>query len=175
MLPLSPERTRELAAAVNQGVFANIYGMLSVGVAEGLLLAIGFWIVGLSAPLIWGAVATALLFLPYLGVSLVWISAGILLALQEQWLRAIGLSLWGLIVVSTADGIVRSSVISGRVKTNYLVITLSLMGGLAVFGPIGFFVGPVSVVVLASLLRILREEHAAAQAARNPVTHSDNA
>ena len=169
MLPLSPERTRELAVAVNQGVIANIYGMLLVGVAEGILIAIGFRIVGLSSPLIWGAVATVLSFLPYVGVSLVWISGSIFLALHEQWLRAIALGVWGLIVVSITDGLVRSSVISGRIKINPLVIQLSLMGGLAVFGPIGFFVGPVSVVVLASLMRILREEHATARGARNQV------
>jgi predicted PurR-regulated permease PerM len=167
-LPLPRERTRELAVAISQGVIANIYGMLAVGVCEGILIAIGFRLVGLSSPLMWGAVATVLSFLPVVGVSLVWISGCIFLSLHEQWLSAILLGLWGLIVVSAADGIVRGRVISGRVKTNSLVVTLSLMGGLAVFGPIGFFVGPVTVVVLASLLRILREEHAAAHGARNP-------
>ena len=165
LLPISPARTRELAVAVNQGVIANVYGMLSVGIAEGILISIGFWITGIGSPLIWGAIATILSFLPYLGVSLVWITGCIFLALHEQWLNTIALCLWGLLVVSTADGFVRSRVISGRVKTNSLLITLSLMGGLAVFGPIGFFVGPVAVVVLASLLRILREEHAAVRRA----------
>jgi predicted PurR-regulated permease PerM len=169
VLPLSPERTEELAVAVNQGVIANIYGMLSVAVAEGILIAIGFWLVGLSSPLIWGTVATVLSFLPFVGVSLVWITGCIFLALHEQWAGAIVLGLWGVIVVSTVDGVVRSRVISGRVKTNSLLITLSLMGGLAVFGPIGFFVGPVSVIVLASLLRILREEHATVRSVRNQV------
>lgn len=168
LLPLPPERIRELAIVVNQSVIANIYGMLSVGIAEGTLIAIGFRIVGLSSPLIWGAVAAALSFLPVVGVSLVWISGCIFLLLHEQWLSAIFLCLWGLIVVSAADGVVRSRVISGRVKTNSLLVTLSLMGGLAVFGPIGFFVGPVCVVVLASLLRILREEHASARGIQNP-------
>jgi predicted PurR-regulated permease PerM len=160
LLPLSPERTRELAIAINQGVLANIYGMLSVGIAEGILIAVGFWIVGLRSPLIWGAVAMVLSFLPYVGVSIVWITGCILLTLHEQWLAAVALAFWGFVVVSTADGVVRSRVVSGRVKTNSLLISLSLMGGLAVFGPIGFFVGPVSLVVMGSLLRILREEHA---------------
>jgi predicted PurR-regulated permease PerM len=172
MLPLSPERTRELAIAVNQGVIANIYGMLSVGVAEGILIAIGFRIVGLGTPLIWGAVATVLSFLPYVGVSLVWIFGCIFLALHEQWLSAVVLCLWGLIVVFMADQVIRSWVISGHVKTNSLVIQLSLMGGLAVFGPIGIFVGPVSVVVFASLLRMLREEHASIRAMRDQATLS---
>lgn len=167
MLPLSTNRARELAATVNQGVIANIYGMLAVGVAEGILLAIGFWVAGLRSPLVWGAIATILSVLPYVGVSLVWMPACVLLALHGHWVNATILAIWALIVVSTADGIIRCSVISGRVKANSLLITLSLMGGLAVFGPIGFFVGPVVVVVFASLLRMLREEHASVRAARN--------
>ncbi len=172
MLPLSPERAQELTAVIYRGVLANIYGMLSVGLAEGLLVAIGFRIVGLSSPLIWGAIATLLSLLPWIGVSLVWMSGCIFLALHEQWQSAIILCLWGLIVVSTADGVVRSHVISGRVKTNSLLITVSLMGGLVVFGPIGFFVGPVSMVVLGSLLRILREEHATVRGMRDQATPS---
>jgi predicted PurR-regulated permease PerM len=167
LLPVSPARAKELAVAVNQGIIANVYGMLSVGVVEGVLIAIGLWATGFQTPLLWGAIATVLSFLPYVGVSLVWITACIFLLLHEQWVAAIALGLWGFVVVSVADGVIRSRVISGRVKTNSLLITLSLMGGLAVFGPIGFFVGPVTIVVLASLLRILREEHAAARQARN--------
>jgi predicted PurR-regulated permease PerM len=167
MLPLSPNRARELAATVYQGIVANIYGMLAVGLVEGILIAIGFWVAGLRSPLVWGAIATILSVLPYVGVSLVWIPACAMLVLRGHWVNAITLAIWAVIVVSTADGIIRGSVISGRVKTNSLLITLSLMGGLAVFGPIGFFVGPVTVVVFASLIRILREEHAAVRTARN--------
>ena len=167
MLPLSRNRVRELASTVNQGVVANIYGMVAVGLAEGVLIAIGFWLLGVGSPLVWGTIAALLSVLPYVGVSLVWIPSCIFLAVRGDWVNAILLGLWGLLVVSMADGIVRCRVISGRVKTNSLLITLSLMGGLAVFGPIGFFVGPVVLVVFASLIRILREEHANARGARN--------
>src|SRR5579871_366760 len=167
MLPLSRNRVRELASTVTQGVVANIYGMVAVGLAEGILIAIGFWLLGVGSPLVWGTIAALLSVLPYVGVSLVWIPSCIFLAVRGDWVNAILLGLWGLLVVSMADGIVRCRVISGRVKTNSLLITLSLMGGLAVFGPIGFFVGPVVLVVFASLIRILREEHANARGARN--------
>lgn len=167
ILPLSPNRARELAVAVNQGIVANIYGMFTVGVTEGILIAIGFWLAGLRSPLLWGTIATVLSCLPVVGVSLVWIPGCIVLAVRGNWTSAVLLFIWGLIVVSTADGIVRPRVVSGRVKINSLLITLSLMGGLSVFGAIGFFVGPVVVVLLASLLRILREEHASVQESRN--------
>jgi predicted PurR-regulated permease PerM len=167
ILPLSPQRARELAATVNDAIIANIYGMLAVGVAEGILITIGFWIAGLGSPLLWGAIATVLSCLPAVGVSLVWVPACVVLALRGNWTSAILLFVWGLIVVAASEGIVRSRVVSGRVKINSLLITLSLLGGLAVFGAIGFLVAPVVLALVAALLRILREEHASVNESRN--------
>jgi predicted PurR-regulated permease PerM len=167
VLPLSADRARELAIAVNQGIIANIYGMLAVAVAEGVLIAIGFWFSGLRSPVLWGGVATVLALLPYVGVSLVWIPACILLIMREHVLSGVLLCVWCLAVVSTADGVIRAAIISGHLKINSFLVTLSIMGGLAVFGPMGFFVGPVILVVFDSLLRILQEEHATMRAARN--------
>jgi predicted PurR-regulated permease PerM len=82
---------------VNQGVIANIYGMLAVGVAEGILIALGFWLTGLPSPLVWGAVATIFSVMPYVGISVVWISGCVVLVLRGNWASAIwlcGASLW---------------------------------------------------------------------------------
>ncbi len=166
MLPLTPQRARELASAVNKGVIADIYGMFAVGVAEGALIAVGFWMVGLSSPWLWGAVAAVLSCMPFVGVSLVWIPACIILLLRENWAAAIFLFIWGLLIVATADGVVRSRVVGGRVKVNSFLVTLSIMGGLAAFGGIGIFAGPVILVLVAALVRILREEHANVQGSR---------
>lgn len=166
MLPLSAERVRELGICVNQGILANIYGMLAVGIAEGILTAFGFWVTGLRSPLLWGAVATVLSCLPVVGVSLVWMPACALLALRGSWGRAILLLVWGF-VISTAEGMVRSNVVGVRVRANSVLITLSFMGGLAAFGAVGLFVGPVVLALVAALIRILREEHAKVQESRN--------
>jgi predicted PurR-regulated permease PerM len=89
--------------------------------------------------------------------------------MRGNWTFAILLFVWGVLVVATADGILRCRVVSGRVKVNPLLITLALMGGVSVFGPIGFFAGPVVVVLLVSLIRILREEHASVYESRQRV------
>jgi predicted PurR-regulated permease PerM len=169
ILPISPERAHELATVVSRGIVANIYGMFTVGLTEGALIAIGFWLTGLRSPLLWGAIAVVLSFLPVVGVSLVWVPGCILLAMRGNWTFAILLFVWGVLVVATADGILRCRVVSGRVKVNPLLITLALMGGVSVFGPIGFFAGPVVVVLLVSLIRILREEHASVYESRQRV------
>jgi len=159
MLPLSPQRARELALAVNQAIIADIYGMFVVAVAEGSLVAIGFWITGVRAPLFWGVIATFLSCLPVVGVSLVWIPACILLALHGQLARATLLLAWCILLVSTAEGFLRSTIVSGHARVNSMLITLSTMGGVVAFGAVGLFAGPVVLVLLATLVRILREEH----------------
>ncbi len=166
MLPLSRQRARELAMAVNQGVIADVYGVIAVGIAEGALIAFGFWVTGLSSPLVWGAVAAALSCLPFVGVSLLWIPGCVGLALRGNWTSAVLLFVWCAIVVSTAEGVVRSSVVSGRARLNSMLVMLSIMGGVVAFGGVGIFVGPVLLVVVDTLVRILREEHAAALESR---------
>jgi predicted PurR-regulated permease PerM len=125
-----------------------------------MLIAFGFWIAGVNSPLVWGAVAIVLSCLPFVGVSLVWIPACIVLALRGNWTNAILLLAWCAVVVSTVEGVVRSSIVSGRTKVNSMLVMLSIMGGVAAFGAVGIFAGPVVLVLVGTLVRILREEHA---------------
>ena len=163
MLPLSPNRAHELAVAVNEGVIADIYGVVYVALAEGIMIALGFWVAGLSSPLVWGFVAVVLSCLPFVGVSLVWVPACVVLALRGRWMTAVLLLIWCVIVATVCEGTFRSAVVSGRTRVNSLLISFSIMGGVVTFGPIGIFAGPVLLVLLAALIRILREERTTLQ------------
>jgi len=160
LLPLSRQRARELSRAVHEGIIADIYGVVAVGIAEGMLIALGFWVTGIQSPLFWGVVATVLSCLPFVGVSMVWIPACIILAVRGQWTYALLLLAWCGILVSTVEGNIRSRVVSGRARVNSMLIMLSIMGGVVTFGAVGIFVGPVVLVLVGTLTRILREEHA---------------
>src|SRR5260370_29628328 len=141
--------------------------MCGVGLIQGTLTAIGFWMTGLPAPLLWGVMAMVFSFVPLVGPSLVWMPGAIVLAMQGNWVKALVLFLWGAIVISAADYIVRPRVAGGRVNANRLLILLSFLGGVKAFGVIGIFVGPVMLSLIVALLRILREEHAERQETRN--------
>ncbi len=164
LLPLPPRRLLELAAIIHESIVANIYGMFAVGLVQGILTAIGFWMTGLRAPLLWGVMAMVFSFVPLVGPSLVWIPGAVVLAMQGDIGKAAILSLWGAVVVSAADYIIRPRVASGgRVNANRLLVLLSFLGGVKAFGVIGIFVGPVMLALIIALLRILREEYAARQ------------
>jgi predicted PurR-regulated permease PerM len=166
LLPLPPRRLLELAAIVHESIVANIYGMFAVGLVQGILTAIGFWMTGLRAPLLWGVMAMVFSFVPLVGPSLVWLPGAAVLAMQGDIGKAALLFLWGAVVVSAADYIIRPKVASGgRVNANRLLVLLSFLGGVKAFGVIGIFVGPVMLALIIALLRILREEYAARQEA----------
>jgi predicted PurR-regulated permease PerM len=159
-LPLPPGRVEQLTTTLQQTVIANIYGMFTVGIIQGALTALGFWMCGLRAPLLWGAIATIFSFVPLVGPSLVWWPGVFYLGLQGHWIKAIILVVWGLVVISAADYVIRPRVAGGRVNANTLLILLSFLGGLKAFGPIGIIAGPVVLSLVTALLSMVREEHA---------------
>jgi predicted PurR-regulated permease PerM len=160
MLPLPPQRVLELTTAVHESITANIYGMFAVGLVQGILTALGFWATGLRAPLLWGAIAMVASFVPLVGPSLVWGPGAVVLVMQGELGKAVTLFLWGAIVVSAADYIIRPRLAGGSDNVNKLLILLSFLGGVKAFGAIGIFVGPVMLSLVVALFRILREEQA---------------
>lgn len=170
MLPLPPGRAQQLGAALRETALANTYGMVAVAMIEGALVATAFWITGLRAPLLWGAIATIFSFLPRVGPALVWIPGVIVLAVQGSWVKAIVLLVWGVVLVSAADLLVRDKVVGGRVNAAKLLILLSMFGGLRVFGAIGIVAGPVVLALVSTLLSMVREEYGALREARKPAT-----
>lgn len=163
LLPLPPGRVQELSATLQDTVVSNLYGMVAVGMIQGGLTALGWWMTGLRAPLLWGAIATIFSFIPLAGPSLVWIPGAIVLATQGKWIQAAVLCAWGAIVVSAADYIVRPRFAGGRTNTNTLLVLLSLLGGLKAFGAVGIIAGPVVLCSVTVLLKMIREERERAQ------------
>ena len=137
---------------------AVVYGLLLAAVAQGLLAGLGYWVAGVRAPAFWGA-ATALVALIPFGAPVVWGSIGVWLLLKGQMAAGIGLLLWGALVVSWIDNLVRPLVISGVANIPFLLVLFGVLGGLAAFGLIGLFVGPVILAILLALWREWTADH----------------
>lgn len=137
-------RTRELISVgvVSAGVVAAVQGFLG-----GLVFAV----VGIDAALFWGVVMAICCLLPF-GAWIVWLPAAVVLAASGSLGRAAFLVVLGFAVVSGADNVLRPLLLSGRANMNGLVIFLSLLGGIAVFGMLGVVLGPVLVVTALGLL-----------------------
>jgi predicted PurR-regulated permease PerM len=156
-VPLDAERKAHLVEHLAAVTRAVLLGALLTAIVQGTLVGIAFALVGLPSPVVFGVLASILSLVPLVGSSLVWVPAALVLALQGHYLSALFLAVWGGILVTFADNVVRPLVISGRVQISTLPVLLGLMGGVAAFGPIGLVLGPVLIALVLTLLRFAEE------------------
>ena len=158
LLPLSPEQVARLYRNISDTIIANVYGILSVGVVQGVLTGIAMHIVGMSSSLLLGLAAGFASIIPVVGSALIWAPVAIYLLVTGSIWKGVFLLVWGVFVVSAIDNVVRPWVVGGRVELHPLVLVFFILGGVEAFGFLGLFLGPVVASVLAALFDILREE-----------------
>lgn len=122
---------------------ATLKGTLVIGALQGALGGAAFAVVGFEAPVFWGCVMALASVVPALGAALVWVPAVGVLLYQGQIAAGLGLLGWCTLVVSTVDNLLRPRLVGRDTRMHDLVILFSTLGGLAVFGPLGFIIGPV--------------------------------
>jgi predicted PurR-regulated permease PerM len=158
LMPLSAPQVERVFAAIRDSIVGNLYGILAVAIAQGLLTGLALEVLGVPSPLMLGVLAGFASLVPILGTALVWAPAAIyLLATSHIW-KGILLILWGALVVGSADNVVRPLVVQGRVEIHPLILMFAILGGLNVFGFLGIFLGPMVLSLLVALGSLLRDE-----------------
>jgi len=142
-----------LIGSTGAAVTANVYGMLAVALAQGSLAGLGYWLVGLHAPVLWAMVTALFSMVPLIGTSIVWVPAVFLLIAVGDYSRAAVLGVWSAALVGMADNMVRPQVIGQRTNASPLLVFFALLGGAKLFGLAGLFIGPVALSVTAVLLK----------------------
>jgi predicted PurR-regulated permease PerM len=132
---------------------AVVWGLVATALALGMVAGVGYWWAGLEAPLLLGAITALVALIPF-GTPFVWGTIGAWLLLTGDLLSGVGLLLWGTLVVSWVDNLVRPLVISNATSIPFLLVMFGVLGGLAAFGMVGLFIGP---VILAVLMAVWRE------------------
>jgi predicted PurR-regulated permease PerM len=146
-------RSHGYVKAVADTTKAVVYGIVLTALVQGALAGLGYWVAGLQAPVLLGALTGLIALIPF-GTPFVWGSAGVWLLLTGHTMAGIGLLLWGALVVSSVDNLIRPLVISSATRIPFLLVMFGVLGGLVAFGPVGLFLGP---VVLAVLLGVWQE------------------
>lgn len=126
---------------------AVVYGLFLAALGQGFIAGIGYFFAGVKTPLLLMGL-TALLALIPMGAMLVWIPTALLLIVNEQFWAGLGLLIWGILVVSTVDNIIRPFVICNESNIPFLVILFGVFGGLSQWGMLGLFLGPVILSLL---------------------------
>jgi predicted PurR-regulated permease PerM len=146
------EAARGYILAVGVTVRAVVFGIVLTALAQGVLAGLGYWVAGVSAPALWGMVTALVSLIPFVG-PVVWIGLSLGLLAQGETQAALGLFLWGALVVSWVDNLIRPLVISGPTRIPFLLVFLGVLGGLNAFGLIGLFLGPVLLAVSVAIWR----------------------
>lgn len=163
-LPFPDEQKEKLVKQVRDMIITTIYGGVIVALAQGVLGGIAFSIVGISSPVLWGGVMAVASFLPLIGPFIVWGPAAIFLIVEGAILKGIALALMGALGVSTVDNVLRPMIIGNRTKMPFLAVFFSVLGGIKLFGLIGFIMGPLVLAVFISVIEIFRSVEASSHA-----------
>lgn len=119
-----------------------IKGDIVVGLVQGTLGGLIFWVLGMGTPVLWGAVMAVLSLLPAFGTGLVWVPAGAYLLLTGSVWSGVTLLAFGALVISTIDNVLRPVMVGKDVKMPSYVVLVSTLGGIVIFGINGFVIGP---------------------------------
>ncbi|MFP4561525.1 MAG: AI-2E family transporter [Thiohalorhabdus sp.] len=152
-LRLGFDRLWEYLPAVTRTLNAVMFGLILASLAQGLLAGIAYAVVGLPVPALLGTATALLAVLPF-GAPIIWVPAGLFLIAQGDWMGGIGLLLWGMLVVSWVDNLIRPMVISASTRIPFLLVFFGVIGGGLAYGLIGLFIGP---IILSVLMTVWRE------------------
>jgi predicted PurR-regulated permease PerM len=160
LLPMESAHKDAIFGRLYDTLSAVVRGMAVTAALQGIMAGLAFWLLDLPFALFLGLASAVASFVPVGGAALVWIPADIYFFTQGLWSRGIILLLWGSLVISMVDNVVRPMVIGGRVNISTLFLFFGILGGLQAYGPVGVFVGPVLLATIVVVLRIYREDYA---------------
>lgn len=148
LCPLGDEHEKMLYSKFTSTARATIKGSLIVGLIQGTLGGAMFAVAGIPGALIWGILMVLLASVPGIGPYFVWLPAAIIMLLIGNTWTGIGMILFGALVIGTIDNILRPILVGKDSQMHPLLVLLSTLGGIAVFGISGFIIGP----IIASLM-----------------------
>jgi predicted PurR-regulated permease PerM len=142
-LPLKDAEKERMLERFVSVTRATLKGTVLIGIAQGALGGLSFWVAGIDGAIFWGVVMTVLSIIPGVGGALVWVPIAIILLAQGEVWRAVGLAAFNSLVVGSVDNLLRPRLVGRDTEMHDLLIFFSTLGGLMLFGASGFIVGPI--------------------------------
>lgn len=157
-MPVPDDTQSEFYDELEHILKAVLFGHVLVALVQGLLAGLGLIVTGIPNATFWTVVMTVLSLLPVVGSFLVWGPATVFLFANGQTALAVGLFLWGAIVVGVSDDYLRPIVVDRYAKLNPSVVIIGVLGGIYVIGFMGIFFGPVVVGMLRATVDVFADE-----------------
>ncbi len=141
--PLDDHDEQEIVMRFLSVTRATLKGSLLIGAIQGVLIGVALALAGVPGAAFWGTIVVVMSVIPGIGAPVVWLPAAIWLASTGSLLPAAALAAWGALVVGSIDNLLRPRLVGSDARMSDLMIMISTLGGIALFGPVGFIVGPI--------------------------------
>jgi predicted PurR-regulated permease PerM len=152
ILPFESDHSDRMIREANDLIFASVVSSLVAAAAHGILGGVAFGLAGITAPVFWGVMMGFFSLVPLVGSALIWAPVAVGLIANGHISAGILVAVFCSVVVGLVDNVLRPWVISGRAEMGGLVVFISVLGGISVFGLLGVVVGPIVVATGASVL-----------------------
>ncbi len=155
-MPFSEKQNERLATQVKDMIVSTVYGGAAVALIQGIFGGLIYFFLGLNSPVMWGIAMSIMSFVPVLGTFSIWGPTMVYLFFQGSVLKASVLFIFGVMVISMVDNILRPLIIGSRTKMPTVLILFSVLGGIKLFGIIGYVMGPLIMAVFISVFELFR-------------------
>lgn len=161
MAPITPKSKKLLVKETNSNIKALFLGQGLVALVQGALGFIGYFMFGINNPLFWGFVTAIFSFVPLVGAWFVWLPIGLAALVQGNSFGGVGVLIWGAVIVSQIDNVLRPFLVSSFSKIHFLVVLIGVFIGIQAFGLIGVILGPLLITLGITFAKIYYFEHIA--------------
>jgi predicted PurR-regulated permease PerM len=158
LIPLDREYKNALAKRFTSVARATVKGTLLIALVQGTLSGLTLWIFGVGSPILWGVVATLLSIIPLVGAWLVLYPAAFVQILTGHLWQGIGILIVTILVIVNVDNLMRPRLVGQETGMHDLMVFFSTLGGISMFGPTGFILGPLVAALFLSVLDIYSAE-----------------
>jgi predicted PurR-regulated permease PerM len=158
-IPFSRRNAEILRERFKDVTISTLIGTGLTATVQGLLVGLAFWVIGIPNALFWGVVTVVLAILPVVGSGLVWGPGALSLALGGSYGRAIGLAIWGVVVVGNVDNVIRPVVFRRWAQIHPFMTIIGAFAGIQYFGLLGLLIGPLAISYFFELIRMYRAEY----------------
>jgi len=155
-LPFAEADKASIRNQIKNIIYTTFYGGILIAMLQGTILGITFYFLDIPSSTLWGFATAVASFIPVLGAFAVWGPASVYLLAKGFIIKGIVLALVGALVISSIDNVLKPVIIKGKVKLPLIFIFLSVLGGIKVFGLIGFIIGPLVFSLFVSFMEILK-------------------
>lgn len=168
-IPFSARNAEILRERFRGVTISTLIGTLLTASIQGLMVGLAFWVTGIPNALFWGVVTVIVAILPVVGSALVWAPGVLHLALGGHYGMAIGLAIWGAVVVGNVDNIIRPFVFRRWAQIHPFITILGAFAGIQYFGLLGLLIGPLAISYFFELIRMYKQEYLVEEAVAEEV------